>query len=106
MFTGRGKQLTIFISETDHYHHQALYMAIIEMLRREGCSGATATRGVAGFGASALIHTAAILRRLYTCLRAEKRLVHEQGGCPTALPIVDFFPSLATCVVGHILMCP
>jgi len=62
MFTGIGKQLTIFIGETDQYHHQALYMAIMEMLRREGCSGATATRGVAGFGASSLIHTAAILR--------------------------------------------
>src|SRR5216684_6769626 len=62
MFTGRGKQLTVFVTETDQYHHQALYMAIIEMLRREGCSGATAIRGVAGFGASTLIHTAAILR--------------------------------------------
>jgi PII-like signaling protein len=62
MFTGRGKQLTVFVTETDHYRHQALYMAIIEMLRREGCSGATAIRGVAGFGASTLIHTAAILR--------------------------------------------
>jgi PII-like signaling protein len=30
-------------------------MAIIEMLRREGCSGATATRGVAGFGGSTRI---------------------------------------------------
>jgi PII-like signaling protein len=37
-------------------------MAIVEMLRRKGCSGATATRRVAGFGASSLIHTAAILR--------------------------------------------
>ena len=44
MFTGRGKQLTIFFGETDHYKHQALYTAIIEMLRREGCSGATAMR--------------------------------------------------------------
>jgi len=56
MFTGRGKQLTVFVTETDQYHHQALYMAIIEMRRREGCSGATAIRGVAGFGASTLIH--------------------------------------------------
>lgn len=62
MFTGRGKQLTIFIGETDLYHHHALYMAIIEMLRREGYSGATVTRGIAGFGASSLIHTSAILR--------------------------------------------
>jgi CBS domain-containing protein len=61
-FTGRGKQLTIFISETDQFHHQALYMAVMEMLRRAGCSGATAVRGVAGFGASSLIHTASILR--------------------------------------------
>jgi CBS domain-containing protein len=61
-FTGRGKQLTIFFGETDQYHHQALYTALIEMLRREGCSGATATRGIAGFGASSLIHTSAILR--------------------------------------------
>jgi CBS domain-containing protein len=52
----------VFVTETDHYHHQALYIAIIEMLRREGCSGATATRGIAGFGASSLIHTSAILR--------------------------------------------
>jgi CBS domain-containing protein len=61
-FTGRGKQLTIFIGETDQFHHQALYMAIIEMLRRAGCSGATAVRGVAGFGASSMIHRASILR--------------------------------------------
>ena len=62
MFTGKAKQLNIFIGETDQYHHQALYMAIIEMLRRQGCGGATAVRGIAGFGASSLIHTAAILR--------------------------------------------
>lgn len=62
MFTGRAKQLTVFIAETDHYHHQALYSALLEMLRREGCTGATMTRGIAGFGASSVIHTTAILR--------------------------------------------
>jgi CBS domain-containing protein len=62
MFTGRGKQLTIYLGETDRYHHQSLHMALIEMFRREGVSGATVTTGVAGFGASSLIHTSAILR--------------------------------------------
>jgi CBS domain-containing protein len=62
MFTGKAKQLTIFIGEADLYHHQALYTSLLEMLRREGCSGATVTRGVAGFGASTVIHTSAILR--------------------------------------------
>ncbi len=62
MFTGRGKQLNIYFGETDQYEHKALYLSLIELLRREGCSGATATRGIAGFGASSLIHTSAILR--------------------------------------------
>jgi CBS domain-containing protein len=62
MFTGAGRQLTIFVGESDQYHHRPLYMAIIERLRREGCGGATVTRGLAGFGASSLIHTASIVR--------------------------------------------
>ena len=62
MFTGKGRQLTIYIGESDLHHHQSLYMAIVEMLRREGMSGATVARGIAGFGMSSVIHTSAILR--------------------------------------------
>lgn len=62
MFTGNGKQLTIYLGEADQYHHKALYMALVELLRREGIAGVTVTRGVAGFGASSRIHTSAILR--------------------------------------------
>jgi len=62
MFTGRGRQLTIYFGESDLYQHQALYMAIVQMLRREGLSGVTVTRGMAGFGMSSVIHTSAILR--------------------------------------------
>jgi CBS domain-containing protein len=99
MFTGRGKQLTIFFGETDQYRHQALYMAIIEMLRREGCSGATATRGVAGFGASSLIHTSAILRLsmdlpiVITVIdrpqRIERIIVRLREMAPSALIVVQ-----------------
>lgn len=62
MFTGKAKQLTIFLGETDQYHHRALYMAIVEWLRAQKISGATASRGIAGFGASSHLHTANILR--------------------------------------------
>lgn len=62
MFTGKGRQLTIYLGEADQYHHKALYMALLEFLRREGIAGATVTHGVAGFGASSRIHTSAILR--------------------------------------------
>jgi CBS domain-containing protein len=49
---GQGKRVTIYINNTDQWHHQSLYLAILELLRREGCAGATVTQGVAGFGGS------------------------------------------------------
>lgn len=52
----QGKRVTIYINNTDHWHHQSLYMAILELLRREGCAGATVTQGIAGFGASRRIN--------------------------------------------------
>ncbi len=59
---GKAKQLTIYLGETDKYDHRALYLAIIQWLRAEKIAGATATRGIAGFGASSHLHTDNILR--------------------------------------------
>src|SRR5262245_48266592 len=56
----QGKRVTIYINNTDQWHHQSLYMAILELLRREGCAGATVTQGVAGFGASRRINVAGL----------------------------------------------
>lgn len=58
---GKAVRVTIYIGESDHYQGKALYMALLELLRREGASGATVTRGLAGFGARSRIHTATIL---------------------------------------------
>jgi PII-like signaling protein len=58
---GQGKKVTIFIGETDQWHHQPLFMALLEFLRREGCAGATVERGIAGFGANSRIKTASFL---------------------------------------------
>ena len=57
----RGKRATIFIGESDQWHHQPLYMALLEHLKTAGCAGATVTRGIAGFGAHSQIKTANIL---------------------------------------------
>ena len=64
MRTLEGTQVLVrvFVGESDQWHHQPLHVALLERLRREGFSGATVTRGVAGFGAHSLIHTANILR--------------------------------------------
>ena len=59
---GPGKQVRIFIGESDRWHHQALADAILEMIRAEGLAGATVSRGLAGFGANSRIHTAHVLR--------------------------------------------
>jgi CBS domain-containing protein len=56
------KRLVIYVGESDTWHHQSLYAAILEFLKAEGCAGATVVRGIAGFGASSRIKTAAILR--------------------------------------------
>ena len=58
---GKAWRLTIYIGESDHYQGKSLYMALLEMLKKEGASGATVTRGLAGFGARSRIHTATIL---------------------------------------------
>ena len=58
---GEGKRVMIYIGETDRWHHQPAYMAILELLRREGCAGATVERGLAGFGANSRIKTATLL---------------------------------------------
>jgi hypothetical protein len=54
--------LRIFIGESDLYDGRPLYQAIVETLRRNGLAGATALRGIEGFGKSSRLHTAHILR--------------------------------------------
>jgi CBS-domain-containing membrane protein len=57
----QGKCVTIYINNTDQWHHQPLYLAILELLRREGCAGATVTQGIAGFGGSRRINVATLV---------------------------------------------
>lgn len=56
------KRLSIYIGESDQWRGKALYVALLETLRAQGMAGATVSRGMAGFGAHSVVHTAAILR--------------------------------------------
>jgi uncharacterized protein len=47
-FEGERTLMRIHIGESDKWHGKPLYEAIVEMLRKEGFSGATVLRGVAG----------------------------------------------------------
>ncbi len=61
-FEGERTLMRIHIGESDKWHGKALYQAIVEMLRKEGFSGATVLRGVAGYGGSSIYHTDKLLR--------------------------------------------
>lgn len=54
--------LRVFIGESEKWYGRPLYLAFIERLRLEGFRGATVTHGIAGFGASSLLHTSHLLR--------------------------------------------
>jgi uncharacterized protein len=56
-FKGERVLMRIHIGESDKHHHQPLYAAIVELLRARHFAGATAYRGIMGFGASAKLHT-------------------------------------------------
>lgn len=58
---GLAKKVTIYIGESDRWQRKPLYMAILEMLKREDCAGATVTRAIAGFGAHSRIRTATLV---------------------------------------------
>src|SRR5437764_11118305 len=70
-----GQRITVYFGERDTWQHHSLAVTFLEMLRREGCSGATVTRGVAGFGAGSRIKTAT--------------LAELSGDLPLVLTVVD-----------------
>jgi uncharacterized protein len=58
----QGYLLRIFVGESDKWHGQPLYEAIVLKARQLQMAGATVLRGPMGFGANSRLHTAKILR--------------------------------------------
>jgi PII-like signaling protein len=61
VLSGQQVLARVFLGESEKHHHQPLYRALVERLRREGFAGATVFRGIEGFGARSIIHTSHIL---------------------------------------------
>ena len=61
-FEGERTLMRIHIGESDKWHGKPLHEAIVEMLRKDGFSGVTVLRGVAGYGSSSVYHTDKLLR--------------------------------------------
>src|SRR5256885_534546 len=61
-FEGERTLMRIHIGESDKWHGKPLHEAIVEMLRKDGFSGATVLRGVGGYGGSSIYHPDKLLR--------------------------------------------
>ncbi len=59
---GEGLALRIYIGERDRHGGQPLWQALLGLLRERGLAGCSVFRGLAGFGANAVLHTEQVLR--------------------------------------------
>ena len=80
--------LRIFIGESDRWHHQPLYEALVLKARELHSAGATVLRGPMGFGKSSRLHTAKILR-LSMDLPLIIEIVDTEDKINAFLPILD-----------------
>jgi uncharacterized protein len=95
--SGPARRITIFIGESDRYHHKPLYAEIVHRAHERGLAGASVFRGIEGFGASSRIHTS--------------RLLSLSEDLPVAIIIVDtaerteeFLDEVAELVTGGLVI--
>jgi PII-like signaling protein len=88
-----AKLLRIFLGESDKVKHTALYDAIVREARELGLAGATAWRGIAGFGPTSRIRTTRVLD-LSTDLPVIVEIADEEEKINRFLPVLhDLFES-------------
>jgi PII-like signaling protein len=72
---GPAMRLTIFVGESDQWHHRPVYTEVVQRAHAAGLAGASVMRGIEGFGASSRVHTT--------------RLLSLSEDLPVAIVIVD-----------------
>jgi hypothetical protein len=83
-----GQLLRVFIGESDVWHGEPLYRAIVLKAREMGLAGATVLRGPMGFGANSRMHTAKLLE-LSTDLPIIVEIVDSPARIQALLPFLD-----------------
>ena len=92
-FRGERTLMRVFIGESDRcasgaHARRPLYEALLLFFRERGFAGATVVRGMAGFGASARLHTDRVLR-LSTDLPVIVEVVEEEARIQEVLPELE-----------------
>ena len=57
----RARRLTVYLGESDTWHHKPLYSELVHRAHAAGLAGASVLRGIEGFGTSSRIHTSRLL---------------------------------------------
>ncbi|HON74960.1 MAG TPA: DUF190 domain-containing protein, partial [Dermatophilaceae bacterium] len=93
---GTATRLTVYVGESDQWHHRPVSTEIVHRAHAAGLAGASVFRGLEGFGHSSRIHTTRVLA-----------LTED---LPVAIVIVDsetriraFLPSLDELVHGGLV---
>ena len=85
---GTGLIARIYIGESDTWEGRPLYEAIVHRLRERGIAGATALRGIEGYGKRSVLHTTRILR-LSEDLPVVIEVVDREDRLRAVLPELD-----------------
>ncbi len=78
---GAAKRLAAYVGEDETYEDRPLYQALVEQARIQGCAGATALRGMVGFGA--------------VSRDVAKHGLRMSTDCPVMVVVVDEAPRIA-----------
>jgi len=83
-----AKLLRVFIGESDKIRHVPLYETIVREAKAAGLAGATAWRGLTGFGPATRIRTAKILD-LSADLPVVVEITDDESKIAAFLPVLD-----------------
>lgn len=83
----KQKMLRVFINESDKSGEFPLYVAIIDLCREKGISGATVLRGIAGYGLHKVVHTDRLLR-LSSDLPLVVEVVDSEENLSCLIPLI------------------
>jgi uncharacterized protein len=86
--TGERVLMRVHIGERDRWEGRPLYEAIVMLLRARHLAGATVTRAIMGYGATAMVHTDKVLA-LSVDLPIVVECVDEEAKIEAILPELD-----------------
>jgi uncharacterized protein len=84
---GPAKKVTVYVGEDVHHRGEPLYLGVLNYLFSHGVSGATVTKGVAGFGAHHHMHTTRILE-ISENLPVKIEFIEEAEKLEAILPVL------------------